>query len=135
MSKRKLAVEFFVDRSLGRKHLPEALRAEGMTVHTMASVYGENRAQSLKDVDWLADAGKQGWVVLHKDSAIRRRPAELQALRNAKLRTFCLVNAQLKGHEQTARFIDNLEAIIRRSSRPGPFIYAISERGLRKIDI
>jgi hypothetical protein len=30
--------EFFVDRSLGRKVVPEALRACGLIVHTMASI-------------------------------------------------------------------------------------------------
>lgn len=33
--------EFFVDPSLGRKRVPEALRAEGLVLHTMAEVYGE----------------------------------------------------------------------------------------------
>jgi hypothetical protein len=31
--------EFFTDRSLGRKAVPDALRASGLVVHTMASVY------------------------------------------------------------------------------------------------
>jgi hypothetical protein len=36
--------EFFVDRSLGRRMVPEALRGLGVVVHTMADTYpgGEN---------------------------------------------------------------------------------------------
>ncbi|MEK6327799.1 MAG: hypothetical protein AABM66_09820 [Actinomycetota bacterium] len=37
------APEFFIDRSLG-KSIAEALRGVGLTVHTMASVYGEKPA-------------------------------------------------------------------------------------------
>jgi len=41
----------------------------------MADVYGDARAQRLRDEVWLRDAGKNGWIVLTKDDAIRRRPA------------------------------------------------------------
>lgn len=74
--------EFFVDRSLG-KSIVEALRATGLTVHSMADVYGEERAQRLADEVWLRDAGKNDWIVLTKDDAIRRRPAERDALTDA----------------------------------------------------
>lgn len=81
--------EFFIDRSLGRRHLPEALRSFGLVVHTMASVYGEEVAQRLADDRWLRDAGAKGWIVLMKDDAIRRRPAERDALVEAGVRAFC----------------------------------------------
>jgi hypothetical protein len=41
VSQREQLPEFFIDRSLGRRHLADALRAQGFVVHTMASVYGE----------------------------------------------------------------------------------------------
>ena len=94
-------IEFFIDRSLGRKHLAQALGDLGFTVHTMASVYGERVAQELEDERWLADAGQHDWVVLMKDDAIRRRPAERDALAEAKVRAFCLTNAQLRAAEQS----------------------------------
>lgn len=75
--------EFFIDRSLGRKHLATALTEQGVIVHTMASVYGETTAQGLADEQWLTDAGTKGWIVLMKDDAIRRRPAERDALADA----------------------------------------------------
>ena len=71
--------EFLVDRSLG-KSIAEGLRGSGLTVHSMADVYGEKRAQRLPDEVWLRDAGQHDWVVLTKDDAIRRRPAERDAL-------------------------------------------------------
>jgi len=71
--------EFFVDRSLG-KSIVEALRDVGLVVHSMADVYGEKRAQRLADEVWLRDAGENDWIVLTKDDAIRRRPAERATL-------------------------------------------------------
>lgn len=98
--------EFFVDRSLG-KSIAEGLRAVGLTVHTMASVYGEQAAQGQPDEVWLRDAGANGWIVLTKDDAIRRRPAEREALVEAGVRVFCLTNARLRGADQLAHFVEN----------------------------
>lgn len=81
--------EFFVDRSLG-KSIVEGLRAAGLVVHSMADIYGEEEAQRLPDEVWLRDAGENDWIVLTKDDAIRRRPAERDALTAAEVRVFCL---------------------------------------------
>lgn len=125
--------EFLIDRSLGRWHLARALADLGYEAHTLASVYGEPGAQRLADEDWLAEAGRRGWVVLMKDAAIRRRPAERDALFRAGVRTFCLTNAQLRGAGQTARFVDNLERIIRQAETPGPYIYGVYVDYLRRL--
>ncbi|HEV2975903.1 MAG TPA: hypothetical protein VGX69_13060 [Solirubrobacteraceae bacterium] len=116
-------IEFFIDRSLGRKHLAQALEDLDFTVHTMASVYGEQVAQELEDERWLADAGQHDWIVLMKDDAIRRRPAERDALAEAKVRAFCLTNAQLRASGQSARFVGNIKRIQRQAEKSGPYIY------------
>jgi hypothetical protein len=85
MSHSEKPAEFFVDRSLG-KSIVEGLRDAGLTVHSMADIYGEKRAQLLADEVWLRDAGKNDWIVLTKDDAIRRRPAERDALTEAAVR-------------------------------------------------
>ncbi|MGH7991598.1 MAG: hypothetical protein ACREDS_15585 [Limisphaerales bacterium] len=54
---------FFIDRSLGRKIIPDTLRNAGEEV----CVHDELFAQNAKDEVWLAEAGKQGWIVLTKD--------------------------------------------------------------------
>lgn len=124
--------EFFIDRSLG-KSIAEGLRACGLTVHTMASVYGESRAQRLPDRMWLRDAGRNGWIVLTKDDRIRRRPAEREALTEAGVRVFCLTNAQLRGAEQTARFVENRHRMIRQARKLGPYIYGVYERRITRL--
>jgi hypothetical protein len=117
--------EFFIDRSLGRKVVAEALVAAGLVVHTMASVYGERIGQGLTDETWLRDVGDRGWVVLMKDDAIRRRPLERHALVAGDVRAFCLANAQLRGEEMARRFVDNRDRILRQAKQPGPYIYGV----------
>jgi len=126
------SVEFFVDRSLG-KSIVEGLRAVGLTVHSMADIYGEKQAQRLADETWLRDAGKNDWVVLTKDDAIRRRPAERDALNDAAVRVFCLTTAKLRGSEQTERFAENRHRILRQAKKPGPYIYGVYRDGLRRL--
>ena len=124
--------EFFVDRSLG-KSIVVALREEGLTVHSMADVYGEVQAQALRDEIWLRDAGKHDWVILTKDDAIRRRPTEREALIEAGVRVFCLTNRKLRGADQSARFVTNRHRILRQARRPGPYIYGVYESGLKRL--
>jgi hypothetical protein len=124
--------EFFVDRSLG-KSIVEALRAQGLTVHSMADIYGEDEAQRLADEVWLRDAGKNDWIVLTKDDAIRRRPAERDALTEAAVRAFCLTTAQLRGAEQINRFVRNRHRILNQARKQGPYIFGVYESGLKRL--
>ena len=125
-------LEFFLDRSLG-KSIGAALRAEGLIVRLMAEVYGEEQAQRLPDEVWLRDAGENGWTVLTKDDAIRRRPAEREAMIEAAVRVLCLTTARLRGAEQTARFVQNRHRIIRQARKPGPYIYGVYEKQLKRL--
>ncbi len=124
--------KFFVDRSLG-KSIVVGLRAEGLTVNSMADVYGEDAAQLLADEVWLRDAGENNWIVLTKDDAIRRRPAERDALTDAAVRVFCLTNRNLRGAEQTARFVANRHRILSQARESGPYIYGVYEKGLKRL--
>ena len=99
----------------------------------MAEVYGEEHAQRLPDEVWLRDAGENDWIVLTKDDAIRRRPAERDAMIEAAVRVFCLTTAQLRGAEQTARFVQNRHRIIRQARTPGPYIYGVYEKELKRL--
>jgi len=102
-------------------------------VHTLASVYGEARAQTVADEEWLTVAGQNDWVVLMKDDAIRRRPGEIEALRRAGVRAFCLTNANLRAAEQGERFVANRHRIIQRAGKPGPFVDGVYPRGLKRL--
>lgn len=127
-------LEFFIDRSLGRLIVPNALRAAGVTVHPMAEVYGERVGQGLADTEWLQDAGANGWVVLMKDDKIRYRPAELQAVIEAGVRAFCLTNANLGGRATAERFVLQLPKISEiAAAQAGPYIYGVYADGVRPL--
>lgn len=104
--------EFLIDRSIGRLAVPEALRAVGLTVHTLAEIYGEDAAQETEDVKWIKLAAQRDWIVLCKDDRIRRRPAGRDALVEGCVRAFCLTNANLNFADQASYFAVNRHRIL-----------------------
>lgn len=125
--------EYFIDRSLGRHQLRDALAASGRIVHTMRSVYGPGVEEEVSDEIWLQDAGQREWLVLTKDDRIRRRPAELDAIVRFGVRVACLTNASLTGPQQVQRIMANINRIDQRWLKPGPWIVAVHERSLTQI--
>lgn len=99
--------EFLIDRSLSQVSLPVALRDAGLIVHTLAKLFGERRAQTLEDTEWIAVAAERRWAVLCKDDHIRRRPAERQSPLDGNVRVFCLTNARLTFADQIDYFTTN----------------------------
>lgn len=117
---------FFIDRSLGRKYVAEALRTVGATVE----VHDDHFPQTTPDVDWLAEVGRRGWVVLSKDERIRRNRIERAALEAAHVRAFFLTQQDITGQEMANLFRDALPGMTNRaSSQPAPFIFTISRSG------
>ncbi|EYF08039.1 hypothetical protein [Chondromyces apiculatus] len=48
---------YFVDRSLGREVVVQALRAAGEQVHAHDDLFPQNTP----DTTWLTDVGQRGW--------------------------------------------------------------------------
>lgn len=116
--------EFFVDRSLGRRDVPNGLRAAGWILRTHAEVYGA-RDEQVADVEWLELCGREGWPVLTKDRRLRYRPAEIAAIRRFGVQAFALTSASLTGAEQAQRLIFNAGRIETACADAGPFVYAV----------
>jgi PIN like domain len=114
--------EFFVDRSLGRHIVPDAIRALGFTVHAMADVYPEGDDQRVSDTQWIAEADERGWVVLTKDERITRRADEQEALTNSRLRVFAIGNQHLTGPTMATYYKANIHRMVQRARKPGPFV-------------
>lgn len=113
---------------LHRITVPSEIRKLGITVYTLASVYGDKRAQGVADETWLRRAGREDWVVLTKDDKIRRRPTEMEAFRRAKVRVFCLTTAELKAQQQARRFVNNMNRICSVPESPVPTSMACTRR-------
>jgi hypothetical protein len=114
--------EFFVDRSLGRRIVPEGLRALGLVVRTMAEVYPDGEDENVADVQWIADADAANWVALTKDERIIRNAENQEALVNSSLRVFAIANQHLTGPQMIEYFRTNVNRILLRSRKRGPFV-------------
>jgi len=124
--------EFFVDRSLGRIIVPDAIRAIGFVVHAMADIYPGGEDQSVGDERWIADADAAGWVALTKDERITRYPHEQAALAASRLRVFGIGNQHLTGPEMASYYVANIHRILLRSAKPGPFVDVVLRNGVER---
>ena len=127
--------EFFIDRSLGRIAVPRLLRAAGLSVVTLAERYGVPTDEAVTDETWLADAGRRGEVVLTKDVRIRYNVAEKEAVIRYKVKCLCLVRRDLSAERMAKRFLANLGRIAEASCESGPFIFAVHERRIERMDL
>lgn len=117
---------FFTDANLGRRVVPGALRAAGENV----MVHDECFPAGSEDPVWLRRAGAKGWIVLTKDSRIRYRRNEIEALLKFGVRSFVLVSRNLPGPEMANIFVKALPAIKKMcQEQAAPFIAHIHRDG------
>lgn len=124
---------FFVDRSLGRRAVPDALRASGWHLITLAEHYGMPADEQVADTDWIQEAANQGWPILMKDKRIRHRPAEIDAVVRHKARCFVITRGDLSSAEMVSRFITNKDAIFAAITESGPYIYSVQADRLSRL--
>ena len=119
-----------MDRSLGRKGVPDRLRAAGLRVVTLAEHYGVPADEDVADEAWLELVAQHNWIAFMKDRRVRTR--EGWAVNLHAVRCFCLHPSQgLKVQAMADRFLDNLVAIRSACIRPGPFFYHVQANGIR----
>jgi hypothetical protein len=80
------------------------------------------RDDQVKDVDWIRDVDHAGWVALTKDERITRYPEEQEALVLSTLRVFAIGNQHLTGPQMVAYYVANINRIVQRSRKGGPFV-------------
>jgi hypothetical protein len=125
----------FLDRSVGRVGVAAGLRAVGIEVITLAEHYGMPADERVSDVEWLMEAGRNGWAALKSDANIRRRDApERRALVEAQVRTF-VISGQLTTTAKIERVVANLDRIARVCQNPGPFVYRIHPEHLQRLQL
>ena len=112
----------FIDRSIPRD-IADALACVRDDVEWLEPRFPDDTADEI----WLAEAGRQGWVVLTRDKQIRRRYVERQAILDNNVGCFIL------GHKQTLNRWNLLKVIVgtlddmeqRFAETPRPFIFTI----------
>ena len=117
----------FIDRDLWSRRLDAALREAGIPFVAHRNLF----AHDTPDVEWIAEVGRRGMVVLTRDQEIRRRPNELAAVRAARIHLFALTSGNLSASETAALCIASWPGIQRAVARhPAPAIFSIT-RGAR----
>ena len=133
MSRPKRQPKFFLDRSLGRVAVPEALRGDSWDVVTLAEHYGMPRDEQVADTEWIADAASRNWLILMKDKRIRHRSAEIEAVVKHQAKCFVITRGDLTSADMARRFIVNKQAIFRLAATPGPYIYSVQQDRLDRL--
>ena len=87
---------FFIDRCLGTGDVPAAVKG-GLLPNETIQLHDDLFDQDAEDVHWLTHVGKNRWVGLTKDDAIRRRPVEIGALLAANSAVFISATRTYKG--------------------------------------
>lgn len=118
---------FFIDRCLGSRDVPGALRAAGAAVE----IHADHFAQDEKDEVWIPAVTARGWSILTKDKRIRRRESEVEALRRSGAAAFVLTGKDLTGAEMAQAFVAALPrmlAIVAKYDRP--LVATVSRSGV-----
>src|SRR2546430_609726 len=121
-------MRFLCDRSLGRHKVRAALRAHGIDAIALDDhllLYHEDG-----DDVWLSDVGQRGWIVLTKDSKMRARAPEKQALITYNIGCFAIAAGNRTGDEMASIFLaawKQIEAIS--ANEPRPFYYVVHKDG------
>ena len=115
--------EFFLDRSLGRQHVAQNLRAAAgfFAPITRSTVTETNRSQTSSGSNCVAGRDP----VLTKDRRLRYRPAEIAAIKRFGVRAFVLTGGSLRATEQAARFDRSRARIEQACLDAGPFVFAV----------
>jgi hypothetical protein len=123
---------WFVDRCVGARQVPEALRAVGARVE----VHDDHFARDAPDEVWLPEVGRRGWVVLTRDARIRWRPAERLAFERAGVGVFVVTAGQMTGPDLAAlvaRLLPRMTRLVERLARP--FLVTISASGNMEVKL
>ncbi|MBO3744992.1 hypothetical protein J5X84_02855 [Streptosporangiaceae bacterium NEAU-GS5] len=126
-------LNFFLDRGLGSRIVPNALRDAGWVVETMDERYGKDDSQRIEDTQWIEEATLRGDILLCKDLAITRNPVEAQVIFMSGARVFAMSNAGMIGRDMADIFLTNELKIVQAIQRVSePFVFAVGPNGLRR---
>ena len=121
------AFTLFIDRDLCSRRLDTALREAGIPFVAHRDLFADDSP----DVDWIAEVGRRGLVVLTREQEMRRCPNELAAARVACIHLFALTSGNLSASETAELCVDAWPAAQRAVARhAAPAIFSIT-RGAR----
>lgn len=123
---------FLLDRSLGQRSLVTRLRDAGWDASTLAEQFGDARAQSMRDEEWIGEGTLLGFVLLAKDHKIARRPLEAHAIYHHDARVIVFARGDLTAAQMGDLCLEHSEKIHQVALARGPFVYSIAVHGLAR---
>lgn len=106
---------FLLDRAVPGALSPALLEGEDLVL------LDDRFAPDTRDAVWIPEVGAQGWVIVTKDTAMKRNPLEKRALLAANTAVFFFANGGLPGHrlgEALAHALPGMRRAIRRFDVP-----------------
>src|SRR4051812_13454282 len=129
-SKQPRDLVFFIDKCLGLKQVPDALRAIGERVELKTDHF----AQDAQDAEWVAEVGRRGWIILSADEHLQHNHIEIVALLKSGTHSFLLTSGNFTGPESAAAFVKampQMKGII--ASIPAPAVCKVWKHGEVKL--
>lgn len=115
----------FIDNNLSTQ-LSDGLKGFGEDVVHLKDMFDEDAS----DEDWLRKIGLQGLTLVTRDNRIRRRPAELEALKSHNVGAFFLGGKKLNRCQIIQQLVRNWPRIKELSGKTRrPFAYRIPPKG------
>jgi hypothetical protein len=86
-----------------------------------------------KDVDWIPQVARAGWIIISRDRHIQHRPAERKALTAAQAKMFRLdARHALNKWQQLEIIVTQWRRFEQLGELPGPWLYMATRTSLRK---
>lgn len=131
-TKRPNQVGILLDRCVDDRLARVLVAIPRVKAMTLSDAYGLAAAFTVADEVFLADAGRQGWIVLTQNFRMWHVPVERQAIIDNGTKVFSLANAQHTSIGKGLIFGRHLLTIIRRAKRPDACFWRLYADKTRK---
>jgi PIN like domain len=129
---RKSDLILLVDRCLAPEVALEISKMDGLYGIALHEHYGNEAAQHLADITFLAEAGRQGWGVLTQNPRMWQVPQERACIIENHTRVFSLDDPNGSKTLKGLVLGRHLLSVRRRMSRVGPCFWRLRLQAVRK---
>jgi len=126
-------LRLFLDRSTCGKRFVQGVRHLVDDVETIADRYGTRPAEDISDTRWIADATRDGRILLGADKRILREPVERRAVCRARARYVVFGSGNLSTIQLLELFERDLPTIRLLTPVPGPWAHRIARHGMDQL--
>ncbi len=118
---------FFTDQCLSGKAIADAIWKASSC---RTEIFADHFKLDTRDVNWLPEIGRKGWILVTKDWRIQQRRLERDAIINAGVRAFVLRQASLSRRAIIELLTLSMPAMLKNIGKyHAPFIFALDLTG------